>query len=73
LDGTGTATIAENAVDNGSSDACGGLTFDTDITTFTCADVGNPVAVVMTVTDANGNSSSCNATVTVTGDIPSKH
>uniref|UniRef100_UPI00321642D8 HYR domain-containing protein n=1 Tax=uncultured Draconibacterium sp. TaxID=1573823 RepID=UPI00321642D8 len=69
LDGTGNVTIAEDAVDNGSGDACGGLiNFDTDITSFDCSDVGaNPV--VLTVTDANGNSSTCSATVTVEDNI----
>src|SRR6202008_3139736 len=33
-------------------------------TTFTCINVG-PNAVVLTVTDVNGNSSICNTTVTV--------
>ncbi len=68
LDGSGNATIAEDAVNNGSSDACGGLTFDTDITSFTCLSVGAN-AVVLTVTDAHGNSSTCGATVTVEDDI----
>ena len=64
LDVDGLATIAENAVDNGSADACGPLTFGTDITNFDCTNVGD-VTVTLTVTDANGNSSTCTATVTV--------
>ena len=60
----GEASIGEDAVNDGSTDACGGLTFDTDITSFDCADVGG-IAVVLTVTDANGNSATCNAIVTV--------
>ncbi len=68
LDGSGNATIAEDAVNNGSSDACGGLTFDTDITSFTCLNVGAN-AVVLTVTDGHGNSSTCGATVTVEDNI----
>jgi hypothetical protein len=68
LDGSGNATIAEDAVNDGSGDACGGLTFDTDITSFTCLSVGAN-AVVLTVTDAHGNSSTCGATVTVEDDI----
>ncbi|MFC4720688.1 HYR domain-containing protein, partial [Geojedonia litorea] len=70
LGADGTVTIAEDAVNNGSNDACGGLTYDTDITSFTCADVGNPVLVTLTVTDVNGNSSTCEATVTVNGLLP---
>ena len=63
LDVSGTTTIDEGAVNNGSYDNCD-ITFDTDITSFTSADIGsNPV--VMTVTDGSGNSSSCTATVNV--------
>ena len=70
LDATGNATIAEDAVNNGSSDNCGGtLTFDTNITSFNCSNVGaNPV--VLTVTDSNGNTATCNAIVTVEDTIP---
>lgn len=64
LDASGSATIAVNAVNNGSSDACGGLTFDTNITSFDCGDVGTNT-VVLTVTDANGQSNTGPATVTV--------
>ncbi|PTX44229.1 putative secreted protein (Por secretion system target) [Christiangramia gaetbulicola] len=64
LDATGNATIAEDAVNNGSSDACGGLTYDTDITSFDCSDVGAN-SVQLTVTDGNGNSATASATVTV--------
>jgi hypothetical protein len=69
LDASGNATIAEDAVNNGSSDNCGGtLTFDTNITSFNCSNVGaNPV--VLTVTDSNGNTATCNAIVTVEDNI----
>jgi hypothetical protein len=64
LDAAGTVTIVATDVDGGSTDACGIDTFSIDIDTFTCADVGdNPV--VLTVTDASGNVSSCTAIVTV--------
>ncbi|MDV7395200.1 hypothetical protein RZS08_27685, partial [Arthrospira platensis SPKY1] len=40
------------------------LSFETDITTFTCEDIGyNPVT--LTVMDGSGNSDVCSATVTV--------
>ncbi|PWA07591.1 hypothetical protein DB891_14670 [Flavobacterium laiguense] len=68
MDATGNVSIAEDAVNDGSSDACGGLTFDTDITSFTCSNVGAN-AVVLTVTDINGNSSTANAVVTVEDKI----
>lgn len=64
LDATGKITIEQNAVDDGSTGPCG-MIFSTDITSFTCADVGdNPV--VLTVTDKDGNNpSTANATVKV--------
>jgi hypothetical protein len=64
LSAAGTASITEDAVNNGSTDACGGLTFDTDITSFNCTNVG-PNTVTLTVTDANGNTGTGTATVTV--------
>jgi hypothetical protein len=64
LNPAGAATIGESAINSGSSDACGGLTFDTDVTSFTCGELG-PNTLVLTVTDANGNSSTCSAVVTV--------
>ncbi|WZL89632.1 LamG-like jellyroll fold domain-containing protein [Salinimicrobium sp. 3283s] len=68
LDANGNATIDEDAVNDGSSDACSGLVFDTNITSFDCSDVG-PNAVVLTVTDTNGNKSTANATVTVEDEV----
>jgi uncharacterized protein YjdB len=68
LDATGTATISDDAVNNGSADNCSSaesLVFSTDIKSFSCANVGTPVTVTLTVTDANGNSDSQTATVTV--------
>ena len=64
LDASGEVTIAEDAVNNGSSDACGGLTFDTDITSFDCDDVGAN-NITLTVTDIFGNVSICTAVATV--------
>ena len=69
LDAGGNVTIAENAVDNGSFDPCGKVTFDTDKTSFSCADLG-PNQVVLTVTDLSGNSATCTALVTVEDRIP---
>ncbi|TCK64035.1 fibronectin type III domain protein, partial [Winogradskyella wandonensis] len=62
LDATGNATITEDAVNNGST-GTGTLTFDTDITSFTCANIGANT-VTLTVTDDNG-SDTATATVTV--------
>jgi gliding motility-associated-like protein len=68
LDPTGNVSIAKDEVNNGSYDACGGLVFDTDITTFNCSNVG-PNTVILSVTDVNGNTSSQTATVTVEDNI----
>ena len=68
LDANGIGTIAEDAVNNGSSDACGGLSFDTDITSFGCSDLGIK-AVILTVSDQNNNVGNCTALVTIEDDI----
>jgi uncharacterized protein YrzB (UPF0473 family) len=64
LDATGTITILGSDVDGGSTDACGIASYDLDIDTFDCSNVG-PNNVVLTVTDVNGNSATCTAVVTV--------
>ncbi|MDE5420216.1 HYR domain-containing protein, partial [Labilibaculum sp. DW002] len=64
LDATGNASISTTDIDNGSSDACGIASLSLDITSFDCADLGANT-VVLTVTDNNGNTSTCSATVTV--------
>ncbi len=61
---TGTVTILGTDIDNGSTDACGIASYDLDIDTFDCSNIGNNT-VVLTVTDVNGNSDTCTAIVTV--------
>ncbi|MFC0604194.1 HYR domain-containing protein [Winogradskyella pulchriflava] len=68
LDEDGLATISENAVDNGSSDACGPLSYDTDVTSFDCSDLGDNI-VTLTVTDGSENSNQATAIVTVVDTI----
>jgi hypothetical protein len=68
LDASGNASILPGDIDNGSSDACGIASLSLDVDTFGCADVGANT-VFLTVTDVNGNSSSCSATVTVIDTI----
>ena len=68
LDGAGTASIVASDIDNGSTDNCTTVTLAADITSFSCADVG-PNTVVLMVTDANGNTSTCTSTVTVSDSI----
>ncbi|MDX2174962.1 MAG: hypothetical protein SF028_00670 [Candidatus Sumerlaeia bacterium] len=65
LDGTGNGSTTAAAVDNGSNDACGIATLSLDTTDFTCADLGSPVTVTLTVEDANGNTATATAMVTV--------
>ncbi|MBK8504501.1 MAG: hypothetical protein IPL46_21215 [Saprospiraceae bacterium] len=64
LDGTGNASISVANINNGSTDNCSIASMALDITDFTCADEGENM-VMLTVTDASGNSHSCQATVTV--------
>ena len=68
LDAAGTATIAPAEVDNGSNDVCGIQSLALDITSFDCTNVG-PNTVELTVTDNNGNTATCSATVTVEDNV----
>ncbi|MBN2774858.1 MAG: HYR domain-containing protein, partial [Prolixibacteraceae bacterium] len=64
LDKMGHAEIAEDAVDDGSWDACGIQSYDININEFDCSDIGsNPV--FLTVTDVNGNKTIAKAYVKV--------
>lgn len=67
LDTNGSVSIAEDAVNNGSSDSCGGLTFNTDITYFDCSNIGANT-VTLFVTDDNSNTASQTAIVMVEGN-----
>ena len=69
LSSTGQATVLAAAVDNGSSDNCGIVSRVVNPSSFTCATLGDRT-VTLTVTDAQGNTNSAAATVTVVGSIP---
>ncbi|RMG79289.1 MAG: HYR domain-containing protein, partial [Bacteroidetes bacterium] len=69
LDANGLATADPALVNNGSSDNCGGLSFSLNISSFSCADVGNN-PVILTVSDGSGNTATCAATVFVVDNIP---
>src|SRR5690606_144313 len=68
LDANGMASITAADVDNGSADNCAIASTSIDVTDFTCADVG-PNTVTLTVTDVNGNSSTCTTVVTVEDNV----
>lgn len=59
LDENGTVLISGNDIDNGSSDVSGIASIEVSPNQFSCEDIGE-VTVNLTVTDTNGNSSSCN-------------
>jgi HYR domain/Secretion system C-terminal sorting domain/SprB repeat len=64
LNAAGTDTIMASEINNGSTDNCGVGTTVINMAIFGCANVGLNV-VTLTVTDVNGNTSTCNANVTV--------
>ncbi len=71
---SGTTTITAADINNVSTDNCTpsgslGLSLGASQTSFSCADVSAPVNVILTVTDASLNSSTCPATVTVHDDV----
>ncbi len=63
LEQNGTVTISASQVDNGSNDACG-VSLSLNKTSFTTSNVGAN-SVLLTVSDPNGNSSTCTSVVTV--------
>ena len=70
LNTNGEAMIDISELDNGSSDACGPITFEVNpAVTYTCADVDEDLSVDLIVTDASGNTSVCSASVTVVNNI----
>src|SRR4030095_5361986 len=69
LSATGTASILIADVNNGSNDPDGStLTYTLSKSNFTCAEIGNN-NVTLTVTDADGATSTCVAVVTVVDNI----
>lgn len=61
---TGIATLAVSQLNNGSRDACGEVSLGISKSQFSCADLGTQT-VVLTVTDAAGNTATCARTITV--------
>jgi|GEM_PF-652081 len=66
LDSNGNAVIVPSDIDNGSSDDNGITNYSLDIDTFDCSHIGDNT-VTLTVTDADGQTANCTATVNVSG------
>ncbi len=66
LDGSGQATLTPAQLILSATDDCGITGYNLSQSQFTCADLG-PNNVMLTVTDGNSHSTSCNAVVTITG------
>ncbi len=64
LDASGNATIVASDIDGGSTDNCGIASVSASQTTFDCSNIG-PNNVTLTVTDVNGNVSTCTSIVTI--------
>ena len=69
LDASGQAVITTSDIDNNSDDNCAVATLELDQETFDCSEVGINT-VTLTVTDVNGNESTCSATVIVEDNVP---
>lgn len=71
IDADGNASVDPEDIDNGSGGGCdpGVLEYDLSQTDFNCTDLG-PNIVILTVTDEDGNTATCTATVTVVDLIP---
>ena len=68
LDNTGNGGTTAALVNNGSSDACGIASLALSQTAFVCSEVGANTEI-LTVTDVNGNSTTCSTTVTVEDNV----
>ena len=68
LDQNGQATISASNLDGGSTDNIGIVSFEIDIDTFSCDNIGE-VLVTLTVADAAGNTDTCIAVVSVLDTI----
>jgi len=65
LNDSGHATLTVAQVNDGSTDNCGIGTMSIDKTSFNCSEISGRQPVILSMTDVNGNSSSCISYVTV--------
>ncbi|PSR13661.1 MAG: hypothetical protein C7N36_07150, partial [Bacteroidetes bacterium] len=65
LDANGSVNLTPATIGSASTDNCSTPSLTLSRTQFTCADVSSPPTVILTATDASGNTSTCNALVTV--------
>jgi uncharacterized protein YrzB (UPF0473 family) len=68
LDNTGNGSTTAAAVNNGSSDNCAIASLALSQTAFVCSEVGANTEI-LTVTDVNGNSTTCSTTITVEDNV----
>ena len=68
LDENGQAIISANYLDGGSTDNEGIVSFEVNIDTFSCDDIGENT-VTLTISDASGNTATCEAIVSVIDTI----
>ncbi|MGJ8745044.1 T9SS type A sorting domain-containing protein [Polaribacter sp.] len=68
LDAYGNASITANEIDNNSTDNCTIISSSIDMTTFTCANLGDNT-VTLSVTDQSNNTGTATAIVTVEDTI----
>ncbi|MBK8705732.1 MAG: HYR domain-containing protein [Saprospiraceae bacterium] len=66
----GEVAITPADIDNGSSAGCGLSSIVVSPNKFDCSHIGTPQIVTLTVTDYNGQSSTCESTVTVVDNTP---
>ncbi|MDP4687295.1 MAG: choice-of-anchor D domain-containing protein, partial [Salibacteraceae bacterium] len=64
LNGAGTVSITSAQIGYGSTDNCSSYTSALDQSSFNCLDTGENV-IVLTITDASGNTDTAHATITV--------
>ncbi|MEY3368347.1 MAG: hypothetical protein RI973_1502, partial [Bacteroidota bacterium] len=71
LNAQGNRTVTAPEVNNNSTDTCGIAGITLSQTSFNCSHLG-PNTVTLTVTDLNGNSSTCSSIITILDNTPPK-